>query len=95
MAEASDSDQPLWASIERWLRIQVGMSESDVLDALGPPTTARQAGKSDREYRYGTPRESKSHSYGCVHFEHDVHKGRFRVRKWNAPNWQDLEEHFD
>ena len=35
------TDAIKWLSVAKWKRVHVGMSELDVIDALGPPTTLR------------------------------------------------------
>lgn len=35
---------PLWLQAKNWQRLRVGMSELEVIDALGPPTSTRVAG---------------------------------------------------
>lgn len=83
---------PRWAQIENWLKLHHGMSEADVLALLGPPTTANQAGRDARRYRYGVVREGGNalRSCGWVDFEGSSAKG-FRLTKWDAPDVAELE----
>jgi hypothetical protein len=85
-------DIPRWTRIERWLQLQHGMSEADVLDLLGPPTKANQSGADERRYRYGVVREggNELHSCGWVDFE-GTSRGGFRLTKWTAPDLSELE----
>ncbi len=83
---------PRWAQIENWLALRHGMSEDEVLERLGPPTTANQTGRDARRFRYGVVREggNKLHSCGWVDFESSASKG-FRLTKWSAPDLAELE----
>ena len=38
------STAPLWLQAKNWQRLRVGMTELEVIDALGPPTSTRGAG---------------------------------------------------
>ena len=37
------SSSPLWLQANNWQRLRVGMTELEVIDALGPPTSTRSA----------------------------------------------------
>jgi hypothetical protein len=39
----SPSGSPPWLQAEAWQRLQMGMSELQVIDTLGPPTSTRDA----------------------------------------------------
>jgi hypothetical protein len=41
--KAAPSTSPLWLQAKNWQRLRVGMSELEVIDALGPPTSIRGA----------------------------------------------------
>ena len=42
---AAASNSTAWLEPARWDRVRVGMSELDVINALGPPTSMRQEGE--------------------------------------------------
>jgi hypothetical protein len=42
--KAAPSTSPLWLQAKNWQRLRVGMSELEVVEALGPPTSTRVAG---------------------------------------------------
>ena len=41
--KAPSSSSPLWLQAKNWQRLRVGMSELEVIDALGAPTSTRPA----------------------------------------------------
>lgn len=85
-------EAPRWSRIENWLRLQHGLSESEVLELIGPPTTANQGGPDARRYRYGVVREggNELRSCGWVDFEGRPGQG-YRLTKWSAPDLAELE----
>ena len=85
-------DAPRWIRIERWLQLQHGMSEEEVLELLGPPTTANQSGSDARRYRYGVVSEGGNELRSCGWVDFDGHPGRgFKLTKWSAPDLAELE----
>lgn len=41
--KAAPPGSPLWLQAKNWQRLRVGMTELEVIDALGPPTSTRLA----------------------------------------------------
>lgn len=41
--KVASPSSPLWLQAKNWQRLRVGMTELEVIDALGPPTSTRSA----------------------------------------------------
>jgi len=46
---SKDNSTPMWLRSEHWERLRPGMTEADVINTLGPPTTTRKSPDNDTQ----------------------------------------------
>ena len=60
------SSAPPWLQAKNWQRLRVGMSELEVIDALGPPTSTRAGSREARILFYALEIDTNSFLGGSV-----------------------------
>lgn len=63
---AASSSSPPWLQLKNWQRLRVGMTELEVIDALGPPSSTRPAGDAGRTLFYALEIDTGSFLGGNV-----------------------------